>query len=326
MVTRAQRIRVLTLIIIISLTFLYIMFLLVGKKIMSNNDTYYIKLQQQSVSGLNIGTDVKFYGLNIGKVTDIIVNPENISEIIVTVSVKEKTPIKETAVANLAYQSIATGLKQIEITGGENQDRNLLPGEFINAGSDLFDDISGKAEVIAQKIELLLSNLVNVTSKDNTQKFMRLVDNLEENSKKLDTILVITNDFMKTNKKELAVILKKSSVMITNISEASNSAKIALNSFNDKMDSKEMAQIIKDLADITRKINTEELSQLVSSANNLVSTSERTVTMMDKTFVQGRGNLLRSLELFKETLENINEFAILIRDNPDILIKGKENE
>jgi phospholipid/cholesterol/gamma-HCH transport system substrate-binding protein len=315
-----------TLIIITFLIFMYVMFLLVGNKLMSRNDIYYIKLQKQSVSGLNVGTDVKFYGINIGKVVDIVVNPENIAEIIVTVSIKENTPIKETSEANLSYQSIATGLKQIEITGGDNQDRTLEPGEFIKSGSDIFDDITGKAEIIAQKIETLLNNMIHVTSRENTAKVIRLIDQLEEDTRKLDTLIVEAKDFFVTNKKDISVLIKKSSSMVDNISRATLSAEKALDSFNDKMNSEEFNDILKNFAEISEKINKQELEDLVASANSLMKKSDNTINLLESTFIQGRSNLLRSLELFKEALENINEFAILIRDNPDILIRGKESE
>jgi phospholipid/cholesterol/gamma-HCH transport system substrate-binding protein len=326
MITKSQKIRVITLVVTVSLIFLYILFLLVGKKLMSRTDIYYIRLQKQSVTGLNIGTDVKYYGIPIGKVVDITVNSENISEIIVTVTVKEGTPIKETAEANLSYQSIATGLKQIEITGGDNEDRNLKPEEFIKAGSDIFDNISGKAEIIAQKIESLLNNLIYVTSKENSEKFVNLIVQLEEDSRKLDTLLTFSNDFLRRNKKELDTITKKSSEMIANISEASYAAKNALNTINSRMDSKEVDDILRNLAEIGNKINTDDLNEIVLATKNLIKRTDETVGLLDRTFIQGRGNLLRSLELFKETLENINEFAILIRDNPDILIRGKDGE
>lgn len=326
MVTRAQKIRVMTLIIIAFVIFTYVMFLLVGNKLMSKNDIYYIKLEKQSVSGLNVGTDVKFYGINIGKVVDIVVNPENIAEIIVTVSIKENTPIKETSEANLSYQSIATGLKQIEITGGDNQDRTLEPGEFIKSGSDIFDDITGKAEIIAQKIETLLNNMIHVTSRENTAKVIRLIDQLEEDTRKLDTLIVEAKDFFVTNKKDISVLIKKSSSMVDNISRATLSAEKALDSFNDKMNSEEFNDILKNFAEISEKINKQELEDLVISANSLMKKSDQTMNLIESTFIQGRSNLLRSLELFKEVLENINEFAILIRDNPDILIRGRDSE
>ncbi|HXK49711.1 MAG TPA: MlaD family protein [Clostridiales bacterium] len=326
MVTRAQKIRVLSLLSIALIVLLYILFLLVGKKIMSRNDTYYIKLQKQSVTGLNIGTDVKYYGINIGKVMDIVVNPEDISEIIVTVSVKQGTPIKETAQANLSYQSIATGLKQIEITGGDNEDRTLQPEEFITAGSDLFNDITGKAEIIAQKIESLLNNLIFITEKENSVKFVDLLSQLEEDSRKLDTLITGVNDFLKDNNKELSNILRKGSVMIDNFSEASSAAAKTLRNIDKKVQSDELDSSLKDLAGILNKINSKEIDEMIVSLNSLIKQSESTVTTFDRTFLQGRNDILRSIELFKETLENINEFAILIRDNPDILIRGKDGD
>ncbi|MFA7123185.1 MAG: MlaD family protein [Candidatus Delongbacteria bacterium] len=326
MVTRAQKIRVLTLLAISLIVVFYVLFLLVGKKIMSRNDTYYIKLQKQSVTGLNIGTDVKYYGINIGKVVDIVVNPEDISEIIVTVSVKQGTPIKETATANLSYQSIATGLKQIEITGGDNEDRTLQPEEFIKAGSDLFNDITGKAEIIAQKIESLLNNLIFITEQENAQKFVDLISQLEDDSRKLDTLITGANDFLADNNEELKNILRKGSVMIDNVSDASSAAAKALRNLDKKVQSEELDSSLKDLAEIMRKINSKDLDVLITSLNELVKKSESTVSTIDRTFLQGRNDILRSIELFKETLENINEFAILIRDNPDILIRGKDGD
>ncbi len=326
MVTRTQKIRVLSLLATGFLIAVYILFLLVGKKIMSRSDIYYIKLQKQSVSGLNIGTDVKYYGITIGKVLDIAVSPEDVSDIIVTISVKADTPIKETAQANLAYQSIATGLKLIEITGGDNEDRNLNPEEFIRAGSDIFDDISGKAEVIAQKVESLLNNLIYMTDKENSIKFVNLISQLEKDSRKLDTLITGANDFLKANNRELSRILSKGSLMIDNISKASAAITKTVEKIDKKVDSEELDQALKNLAEITKKINSEDLNDLISSINKLVKQSESTITSLDRTFLQGRNDILRSIELFKEALENINEFAILIRDNPDILIRGKEGE
>ena len=83
---------------------------------------------------------------------------------------------------------------------------------------------------------------------------------------------------------------------------------------------------IKNIKEITDKINTKEFAELLRSTEKLVTSSQETVDHFDKTFLLGRSNLLKSIELFKEALENINEFAILLKDNPDILIKGKESE
>ncbi|MFP4622443.1 MAG: ATP-binding cassette domain-containing protein [Bacteroidales bacterium] len=52
-----------------------------------------------------------------------------------------------------------TGLKAIEIRGGSNEAENLKPGSYIQAGSSITREITGKAETIAQKAEKVLNNL-----------------------------------------------------------------------------------------------------------------------------------------------------------------------
>ncbi|MDA3838018.1 MAG: MlaD family protein [Candidatus Delongbacteria bacterium] len=324
MVTRSQKIRVIVLISIVSIIFLYVMFLLVGKKILTKEDTYYIKLQKQSVSGLNIGADVKYYGINIGKVIDIAINEEKISDIIVTIAIKEDTPIKSTTVANLPYQSIATGLKQIEITGGANKDPNLEPGSYIKAGEDMFESISGKAEIISEKIEILLNNLIKVTSDENRNKFFNLISQVEEDARTLDTLLTFTQDFVSYNKESFTSLIKNSDKMIKELTISTRSFNKLIFNTNKLMASGNVDEAVKNIKEITEKLNTKEFTELIRSTEKLIGSSQETVEHFDRTFLQGRSNLLKSVELFKEALENINEFAILLKDNPDILIKGKD--
>ena len=326
MVTRSQKIRVIVLISIVSVIFLYVMFLLVGRKILSKEDTYYIKLQKQSVSGLNIGADVKYDGINIGKVIEIAINSENISEIIVTISIKEDTPIKSTSVANLPYQSIATGLKLIEITGGENKDPNLDPESFITAGEDMFESITGKAEIISEKIEILLNNMIHATSVENRNTFFSMLAQIEEDSRKLDTLLTFSNKYLNDNKKNITSLIKNSDKMIREFAITARSLNKLINNTNDLLASGNIDEAVKNIKEITDKLNTKEFAELLISTEKLITSSQEAVNHLDKTFLLGRTNLLKSIELFKETLENINEFAILLRDNPDILIKGKESE
>ncbi|MBN2789537.1 MAG: MCE family protein [Candidatus Delongbacteria bacterium] len=326
MVTRSQKIRVVALISIVSMIFLYVMFLLVGRKIFTSEDTYYIKLEKQSVSGLNIGADVKYYGINIGKVVDIAINRDNTSEIIVTINIKQNTPIKAGSVANLPYQSIATGLKLIEITGGDKDAPNLEPESFINVGTDMFDNITGKAEIISEKIEILLNNLIQVTSNENRGKLFNLISQIEVDAQRLDTLLSHTSDYFNDNKNNISSLIKNSDKMVKEFTITAGSLNKLIIKSNSLIEAGKLEESLKNIQEITEKLNTKEIANLVYSMNKLIGTSQETVEHFDKTFLLGRRNLLKSMELFKEALENINEFAILLKDNPDILIKGKESE
>jgi len=74
----------------------------------------------ESVSGLNIDSPVKYRGVTIGKVTRMGINPANVEEIEVDISVDKKAPIKTDTVAKLKAQGI-TGLSYIDLSEGSKQ-------------------------------------------------------------------------------------------------------------------------------------------------------------------------------------------------------------
>ena len=68
------------------------------------------------------------------------------------------TPIKQDTQADIVTQGI-TGLKAIEIRGGTNQAEFLKSGDYISAGRSTAEEITGKANIIAEKAEKVINNL-----------------------------------------------------------------------------------------------------------------------------------------------------------------------
>jgi len=190
----------------------------------------------------------------------------------------------------------------------------------------MFENITGKAEIISEKFEILLNNLIQATSYENRDKVVNMISQIEEDSRKLDTLLTFSNKYLRNNRKRISSLLKNSDKMVKEFTASSKSLNKLIKNANELLISGDIDKAVKNIKEITDKLNTEELSKLLKSVEKLVTSSQGTVDHLDKTFLQGRTNLLKSIELFKEALENINEFAILLKDNPDILIKGKQSE
>ncbi|HPR18249.1 MAG TPA: MlaD family protein, partial [Candidatus Cloacimonadota bacterium] len=133
MVSNAQKFRLGIFIVAVSILLIFFMIMVAGNKIMEKRDSYYIKYEDTSVSGLQVGGAVKYYGISIGRVEAIDIDKEDVSNVIVTVSVKSGTPLKENVEASLNFVGI-TGLLQIEISGGTNEAEFLKPKSFIPAG------------------------------------------------------------------------------------------------------------------------------------------------------------------------------------------------
>ncbi len=83
----------------------------------------------ESVSGLNIGSSIKFMGFEVGTVKDIKINPFNSEEILIDIQIQKGTPIKEDNFAILGNLGI-TGLKYIELKGGSNNSKLLGENQY----------------------------------------------------------------------------------------------------------------------------------------------------------------------------------------------------
>lgn len=95
----------------------------------------------ESVAGLNLNAPVKYRGVDVGFVRGIGLNPTNVEEVQLTLSVLRGTPVKVDTIAVLQTQGL-TGIAYVELTSG-SKDSPLLqaqPGQdypVITAGPSL---------------------------------------------------------------------------------------------------------------------------------------------------------------------------------------------
>lgn len=91
-------------------------------------DQYYTyKLEiRESLSGLSIDSDVMLRGVDIGRVSAIRIDPDNVEITEVYVNILQNVTIKEDMVATTKMFGI-TGLLSIEIEGGTNAAKTLQP-------------------------------------------------------------------------------------------------------------------------------------------------------------------------------------------------------
>ena len=92
-------------------------------------DRYY-SYMTESVSGLSTDASVKYRGVDVGRVKEIVLDPANPEEVRLALDLVRGTPVKENTVAVLETQGL-TGLTTVNLTGG-TRDSPLLtakPGE-----------------------------------------------------------------------------------------------------------------------------------------------------------------------------------------------------
>jgi len=104
-------------------------------------DRYYA-FMRESVAGLSVNSTVKYRGVDVGRVKEIALSPENPEEVRLVLDIARGTPIKTDTIAVLETQGL-TGLATLNLTGGSRDAPPLQATEgqeypVIKTGPSLF--------------------------------------------------------------------------------------------------------------------------------------------------------------------------------------------
>ena len=331
-VTSGQKVR-LGAFVLVSLTLLVgSVAILAGLKIAEVRDEYTVRFEG-SVAGLEVGAEVKYNGVRVGRVDSIRIDAQDVGQVVVRLSLDEGTPIKVDTHAVLNLTGI-TGLRFIELTRGSNASAFLKPGDQIPAGESLLDRLTGQAEAIAQKAEMALNRVNKVLSEDNRRKISGILAGTDE-------LIANVVEVVEENRESVRVILSAAaeasagaSLAIQQLSEDATATMASIRKSVEKLgDAVDGAQVARIMTGIERLIGTArrklvsaDVGKLVDSATALSDRAGRLVTNIDLTVVKSREDLFASLSYLLEGLENFSEFARMIRENPALLLTGQKEE
>ena len=116
----------------------------------------YQSVIKESVAGLSVAAPVKYLGVDVGKVSEIAIDPQNSRQVRVKFLIERGTPIKQDTEAVMKSQGL-TGIAYIELSGGSVGSPPLL------ATSDVpVPLIRSKPSLCARLEDVLTSVLANV--------------------------------------------------------------------------------------------------------------------------------------------------------------------
>lgn len=136
---------------------------LIGQKRDMFNRTFTLKAVFNNVNGLQLGNNVRFAGINVGSVTDIMI--ENDSTIEVTLRIKEKIRpyIKKNAYAAIGTDGLM-GNMLVNISPGQGNAAIVANNDVLAAYSRIkTDDILKTLNVTNENAAMLTANLLEMT-------------------------------------------------------------------------------------------------------------------------------------------------------------------
>ena len=142
----------------------------------------YMTYFRGDVTGLGVGSAVRYRGVPVGSVRTIRLDPKNVERVQVLMEVSVDTPIKEDTVAQLALQGI-TGVAFIQLSGGTRSaaplkaDNGKTP--VITSKQSFLQEVVGKLPQVVEKAVLVADRIGDLMSKKNLDAISATLANLE---------------------------------------------------------------------------------------------------------------------------------------------------
>jgi phospholipid/cholesterol/gamma-HCH transport system substrate-binding protein len=135
----------------------------------------------QSIPGLNPQATVRYRGLEVGRVDDIIFDPQVTGQILIKMSVDAGSPITTTTFASLGYQGV-TGIAFIQLdddrTGSPLLRSNSEHPGRIPLRPGLLDQLEKRGLAILEKTERITASIDKLMSPENQQTIIGAFDNI----------------------------------------------------------------------------------------------------------------------------------------------------
>ncbi len=261
-------------------------------------DTYKIEMKE-SISGLSKDSNVKLHGIDIGHVSQMRINPKDISIIDIYVKIKEGVVIKEDMFATTQMMGV-TGLLSIEIHGGSNEAKTLQPTDdyipIIPSKPSLLTKLTDNLSGMSEKFNSLLLQSQKLLSDKNIDTFGNILNNTEVMTKKATMVedkVVGALDEANVTLQELRVAM----VQITN----------------------NVKQVQQDFAEI-KKVSVPTIDTLMETSQNF----NRVTLKMEKSLDRGDYNFKKMFEPVIVDVQILaKELSAMSRelgDNPSALL------
>lgn len=289
-----------------------------GSKLLERWDRYIVRYEDVSVGGLEIGADVKYSGIRVGRVDDIRIDPADVATVVVDLRVRHGTPIKADCEASIVTMGI-TGMKTIEIRGGTEEAPTLPPGAQIPAGVSALEAITGRAEVVAEKVEQVLNNLIDFTSPEKRGQFVETFCNAANLLASLDTLLT-------SNQASLRQSLANLGPLTEELTDLTRTMRHTLEGLDSLLTSPALRGTVTNLDKVSGDLSDADLGQVSRELYEAARQANLTFTRIDLTLLKSREDILQSLESLREGMEYFNEFTRLIAENPSLILRGKQQE
>jgi phospholipid/cholesterol/gamma-HCH transport system substrate-binding protein len=285
-------------------------------KLRETGDTYFIDFRKTSVNGLLRDSSVRYQGVDIGKVTRIEVNRQDLDSVFVYIKVQKGFPIKKDTKAVLMLAGI-TGIRFIDLRGGTRDSVRLPPGEEIQMGQRM-GTLEEQAGDISVTVETAVKSFNDLLSPGNREKITRFLERAAKSSEMIASVLEakrtkLENSFDSVEKvtAELATVtenLRKITVTFSDVSE------------------KIVAHSESAVRNIDKRFSDEEMGQVIKDFRTFIDSTSSSLKRIETSILAQEDGLKQAIANLSATMDNLSRFTREISEDPTALIRPRKEK
>lgn len=313
---------------------------LAGLKIWETRDTYLVRYKD-AVGGLEPSAQVKYQGLRIGRVEALRIAEDDPTAIEVEISLEGGTALYEGTTAVLDMSGI-TGLKTINLTPGDPRKPKIKPGSVLPAGQSLIDKITGSAEQIALKVEMVANQAARWTSDENRIRIETALDSLVRVTNNADRLLADIHDPLIGTLKEMektgasvraftdegTILMRASKDELQRTLVAARGAIEQAEKLIKSADAEQVRTTVNAarsaMISLDQRLSSAELGQSITNLGIALAKLNQLLGEMDLAVRASREDFVTSLSHVRQATEDLREFSRIIAQDPSVLLRGKE--
>ncbi len=252
----------------------------------------YVVSTRESVSGLNPESTVFYRGIAVGKVLNILFDPNDSGTILVPIEVDKDILFTKGVYATLQLKGV-TGLTQIQLEDSGTMPAELEPGDNpltrIPLTPSLTDKLMNSGEEILKKADHLMVRLSSLLNDENTKNIGGILGNLKTLTDKL-------SDLQKSVDKALSGI--------PGLTTDTQKTLAHINGLT-----RDLQGLAKDVQSLSKK------------AGNLVDTGDAASDLLTQTTLPKINKLLTELH---SAAQQVKRTATMLDNNPQSLLLGPD--
>lgn len=255
---------------------------------------------EESVAGLSEGSDVRFNGIKVGAVKEMMLDDKDPARVRVRIEIKDDTPVRTDSIASLQLQGL-TGLSYVQISGGTANAKRLMPTDE-NPIPVIKSEASGLSSLM-EAVPDLLEKAQGFVDEENQKRFASILKNLDS-----------VTGTVAAREKEIDQLLANMAVTSSRIERASRDFEEVAASANDFMQ------------DDMPKLR-DDMDKTMASMRAFAQSAERITTENEADISRFTRNGLSELEvLIKDSrrfVDNLDQLTDQLRDQPARVLKGE---